>query len=141
MDRKGKLLTYLKTDSAYREVVLMDELSKKLAAHKLASPFSRDEDFVLASETGTAYNPRNLAQRGLDKATDNAGIEGVTLHVLRHTFASILIQQGRDVLYVSRQMGHKRPSVTLDVYGHLFDRAKQAEDHRSALDTAFGHLS
>jgi hypothetical protein len=37
-------------------------------------------------------------------------------------------------------LGHEKPSFTLDRYGHLWDRAKQAESHRDALDAAFGHL-
>jgi integrase len=53
-DRRGKRLDYGKTEAADREVVLMDGLAKKLKAHKLASPFSQPEDFVIASETGTA---------------------------------------------------------------------------------------
>ena len=85
-------------------------------------------------------NPRNLAQRGLQKAADRAGLEGVMFHVLRHTFASILIAQGHDAPYVAAQLGHERPSVTLDTYSHLFSRARSAAKHRQMLDAEFGHL-
>jgi hypothetical protein len=37
-------------------------------------------------------------------------------------------------------MGHENPSITLDAYGHLFARAKNAETHRDRLDADFGHL-
>lgn len=41
-------------------------------------------------------------------------------HALRHTFAAIsLSEAGADLLAVSRAMGHARPSITLDRYGHL----------------------
>jgi integrase len=53
----------------------------------------------------------------------------VSLHALRHTHASSLIAAGVDVLTISRRLGHASPSITLDVYGHLFknvdDRAAQ----------------
>jgi integrase len=44
----------------------------------------------------------------------------VTFHSLRHTHASQLIASGMDVLTISRRLGHGSPSITLDVYGHLF---------------------
>ena len=44
----------------------------------------------------------------------------VTLHALRHTHVSQLIASGLDVVTVSRRIGHSKPSVTLNVYAHLF---------------------
>lgn len=42
------------------------------------------------------------------------------MHGLRHTFPAIsLSEAGADILLVSRAMGHAKPSVTLDKYGHL----------------------
>jgi integrase len=41
------------------------------------------------------------------------------LHVLRHTFGSLLLQQGESLVYVKEQMGHASIQVTVDVYGHL----------------------
>jgi integrase len=41
------------------------------------------------------------------------------LHFLRHTFASLLIQQGESLVYIKEQMGHSNIDVTVDVYGHL----------------------
>lgn len=139
-DARGIRAEYGKTRAARREIVLMDALAADLRRAKLCSAFSRPGDFVIASDTGTAMNPRNLAQRGLEKGAEDAGLERVTFHVLRHTFASILIGQNHNPLYVAAQMGHEKPSVTLDTYGHLFNRAKNAERHRKGLDDDFGHL-
>jgi len=38
---------------------------------------------------------------------------------LRHTFASLLLQQGESPVYVKEQMGHSSIQVTVDLYGHL----------------------
>lgn len=47
-------------------------------------------------------------------------IRRLNVHGLRHTFAAIsLSEAGADILSVSRAMGHAKPSVTLDKYGHL----------------------
>ena len=50
----------------------------------------------------------------------DSGQPRLTLHDLRHTYGSHLVRQGGDVVTVSRQMGHARPSITLDVYSHEF---------------------
>ena len=41
------------------------------------------------------------------------------VHILRHTFASSLLQQGESLMYVKEQMGHSSIQITADVYGHL----------------------
>jgi len=48
-----------------------------------------------------------------------AGLAQCNLHFLRHTFASLLIQQGESLAYVKEQMGHSSIDVTVDTYGHL----------------------
>lgn len=54
----------------------------------------------------------------------------VTLHALRHTHASQLIAAGLDVVTVSRRLGHSNPTVTLNVYAHLFGNT----DERAAAE-------
>jgi integrase len=51
---------------------------------------------------------------------DAAGLRRVRFHDLRHTFASLLIQQNANVKYIQEQLGHGSISITLDVYSHLF---------------------
>jgi integrase len=43
-----------------------------------------------------------------------------TFHALRHSHASALIAAGVDVVTVSRRLGHSNPTITLNVYAHLF---------------------
>jgi hypothetical protein len=45
----------------------------------------------------------------------------VTVHEMRHTAASLLIQSGANVKTVQLQLGHKTATMTLDQYGHMFD--------------------
>jgi site-specific recombinase XerD len=42
-------------------------------------------------------------------------------HGLRHAFASTLIEQGRNIVQVSRLLGHHSPAFTLQVYAHVMD--------------------
>jgi integrase len=51
-------------------------------------------------------------------------------HDLRHTFASLLIQQGSHPKYVSEQLGHASSQITLDRYSHLFDTSYSDESEK-----------
>lgn len=63
-----------------------------------------------------------------------AGLRYRKPHTLRHTFASMLIEQGEPLSYIQQQLGHHSAAFTLKVYGHLLPRGdSRAVD---ALDDA-----
>jgi integrase len=130
----------VKTEQAKRAIVLMPALARMLREHKLASRHSGPLDFVFTSSTGGPLHYRNTVRRGFEPACRAAGIEGLRWHDLRHTYASLLVEQGEDVAWLSRQLGHARPSITLDVYTHLFDQARHAEQARGRLEAGYGDL-
>ena len=72
----------------------------------------------------------NLA---LHRRLKAAGLPKLRVHDLRHTAVSRLIASGLDVVEVQRQAGHSKPSTTLDLYSHEFQRAKRSEDIRSKI--------
>ena len=49
----------------------------------------------------------------------NAGLPEIRFHDLRHTAASLMLNHGIPILIVSQRLGHSKPSITLDIYGHL----------------------
>jgi hypothetical protein len=49
----------------------------------------------------------------------------IRFHDLRHTAASLMLNNGIPVIVVSRRLGHARPSITLDVYGYLIPSKQQ----------------
>jgi integrase len=61
----------------------------------------------------------------------------LVLHSLRHSFASLLIANGLNVVFVSRQLGHANPNITLEVYAHLFQHADHAHTARDALEASY----
>ena len=65
----------------------------------------------------------------------------MSLHSLRHGFASLLIAEGLDIVFVSRQLGHADASVTLSVSAHLFARAKHAPAARSAIEASYAAMT
>lgn len=68
------------------------------------------------------------------RALDDAGLERMTIHDLRHTAASLAIASGANVKAVQRMLGHASAAMTLDVYADLFDDDVDAVS--SALDQA-----
>jgi integrase len=54
---------------------------------------------------------------------EHAGLRRFRFHDLRHTFGSLLIQDGASLAYVKDQMGHSSIQITVDTYGHLIPGA------------------
>jgi integrase len=128
----------LKTDSSAREIVLAPGVLRLLREVWLTSPFKAPDDLVFCTRSGRGLSYRRVAERFSD-AVDRASLRHdgrVSLHSLRHGYASLLIAQGLDVVFVSRQLGHAKVSTTLDVYSHEFARREHAERARDALEAA-----
>ena len=64
------------------------------------------------------YDYRNWRRRIFAPAATAAGVSGIRPYDLRHSFASLLLAQGRSVIDVADQLGHA-PTLTLDTYGHV----------------------
>ena len=58
----------------------------------------------------------------------------ITLHALRHTHASQLIDAGIDVVTISKRLGHANATVTLRIYAHLF--RKRDDKSAAAINEA-----
>jgi len=54
-----------------------------------------------------------------------ANLPRIRFHDLRHTYASIMIEQGENLKYIQTQLGHSSPTVTLNVYAHLMKPTNQ----------------
>jgi len=73
--------------------------------------------WVFSSIVGSALDGSN-ARKVFNQLLDKAELHRRGPHQMRHTFASLLLQAGVPITYVSRQLGHKDPSITLRVYAH-----------------------
>jgi integrase len=144
LDRLGHYVEP-KTPRSVRTVVLTPSLAKLLRGHKRTSPHTTPTDPVFATSTGRPMHYRNVTRRGLAEGMEAArlnrdGEPRLRFHDLRHTYASLLIAQGLNVVFVSRQLGHSAASFTLDVYGGLFDRTEHARRATDGLEAAFAHV-
>ena len=66
-------------------------------------------------------DPGNLRRRVLWPATQEADVAWACFHAFRHSFASMHIERGTNIVRLSRLLGHHKASFTLDVYAHLLD--------------------
>ncbi len=117
-EEKGYLFVEPKSKTSIRKVDMGQKLRRVLLEHRLRSPKS-DLDLVFCSPAGTPINPDNFARDFWRPAVKAAEIGEVRFHDLRHTFGSLKIQQGENIYYVMRQMGHSSIQMTIDTYTHL----------------------
>ncbi len=132
------VVTTPKTDKSARVVDLPQNVLGALERHREASP-GLSSDFVFHTRTGTPTYPDKWYRRKFSAIRERAGLRSsIGLHALRHTYASLLIDQGESPKYVSAQLGHASISITMDRYGHLFQ--KTSETAMSNLDQTIGRL-
>ena len=73
--------------------------------------------WVFLSEAGTPLDESNV-RKVMTRSLKNARLPlHFTLHCLRHTYASLMLQQGEAVAYIQRQLGHSSIQLTVDTYG------------------------
>ena len=78
--------------------------------------------FVLTNSRGDPMRPQTLRRR-LHQLASSAGMERrVTPHMLRHTAATLLLEQGADIRFVQRLLGHSSIATT-ELYTHVTDEA------------------
>ncbi|MFG6446464.1 tyrosine-type recombinase/integrase [Microbacterium sp. P07] len=117
-----------------RTVFVPDELTKILAAHVARHAVKAHDEMLFTTPLGQMWN-RNSAAGEWRRIRAAAGVgDDVTIHTLRHTYASNLIASGCDVVTVQRALGHAQPSITLNVYAHLWP---SAEDKTRAATAEF----
>ena len=71
-------------------------------------------------ETWSLPAYQSWRRRAFSRAVRAAGVDRTTPYALRHSFASLLLHEGRSVIYVARQLGHDA-RLTLTRYGHVID--------------------
>ncbi len=102
---------------------LLELRDKRLLDAFLKGQASIADELVFRSEAGTVLDAANLIHYHFLPTIEKAGLRRIRFHDLRHTFGSLLIQQGASLTYVKEQMGHSSISVTVDTYGHLIPGA------------------
>jgi integrase len=114
----------VKTAASNRRIDLGPSMMTKLKEWKIACP-PNELGLVFPNSAGNPINHNNLVNRHYQPALKDAGLPKIRFHDLRHTYASLLIEQGENIKYIQTQLGHSSPTVTLNIYSHLMKSVNQ----------------
>ncbi|MCG8514512.1 MAG: site-specific integrase [Halanaerobiales bacterium] len=123
----GTMIKGTKNLSSTRSISITDAVINVLKKHKKRQTeirlFLQSEynslDLVFCKENGTIYNPSTVNKR-YRKARKKAGLSDMyTIHVLRHTFATMMLKADVNPKIVQEMLGHSVISTTLDTYSHV----------------------
>lgn len=104
-----------------REVLLRErERQGKLYAALKVPP----SGFVTVNEQGQPHSP-NMVTMAFKRLITVAGLPKITLHGLRHTFATLASAQGAPLFDIGKALGHSTPSTTGKIYTHLLDQTHE----------------
>jgi hypothetical protein len=109
--------------TAHRTVRLLAPLKADLTEWRLASGRPPGTAVVFPNHRAAPWTEpayQSWRRRSFDSARKAADIDQATPYTLRHSFASLLLHEGRSVIYVARQLGHDA-RLTLTRYGHVID--------------------
>ena len=117
----GKIVEVpLKTKNSYRAVSISTQAIEVLREQKRKT----NDTYVFPSPNGCPISPDSVNNM-LKRVLERAGIPKVRFHDLRHTFATIALQNGVDIKTVSGMLGHFSAGFTLDTYAHVTTAAQK----------------
>ncbi|WP_331725699.1 site-specific integrase (plasmid) [Streptomyces xanthophaeus] len=132
-----------KTRASERRIALPTECIQSLHNHREQEKEEReateagwkDAGLVFTTTVGSPLDPANVTRhfRGL---LDRAGIRRIRFHDLRHSTATLLLEQGVELVVIKELLGHAHIGVTAGVYAHVRLRLQ-----RQAIDTLGNALS
>ena len=118
----------VKTRYARKPVPLDRSLADVLRLWKTQSQFTGPEDWIWASPFMAGEKPYfyGALMGAVSKAAKLAGLEGIGMHTFRHTYTTLLKNNGEDIKVVQELLRHANARVTMDVYAQAMMPAKRA---------------
>lgn len=124
---QGRIFQEPKTRAGRRVIQLGEGTLQVLRIHHQRQEFQKtiagkrwkENDLIFPSIVGTPKDAETLRLE-FKRILEKAGLSNIRFHDLRHTAASLLLNNGIPLIVVSKILGHSQPSITLNVYGHLY---------------------
>jgi integrase len=123
----GQVVLTESTKGGSGRIIALDAgLVERLKAHRKAQDKSRgllgpgykDQDLVFADEDGSAHYPEGVSRIFVAEAR-RLGLPRLRLHDLRHTWATLALQNGVHPKVVQERLGHASITITLQIYSHV----------------------
>ena len=116
------VFTSPKTRKSKRKIPIPDFLCQELSDY-IQSRYMLDADEKLFPVT------KSYLSHEMIRGCKNTGVKKIRIHDVRHSHASLLINQGCDALMLADRLGHEKVSTTLNTYSHLFPHKQQELVH------------
>lgn len=119
---RSSVRTLYLPDEVY--LLLEQEQARQQQERCLQSPTYNPTDHVILDAKGVPYSP-NALSLAFTRFVRKNHLPRLTLHGLRHTFATIASAQGVPLFDIGKAMGHSTPATTGRIYTHLVDRTHE----------------
>jgi integrase len=117
------IINSAKTKSSEREIEIIDKAKEFFKDQKSLTGLKNS--FVFLNTQGKHYGTNSQLNHKYRKLLNEIGIKKRTLHNTRHTFASIMLNNGIDPFWVSNMLGHSNMQVTLKIYAHYMPKQEK----------------
>ena len=125
----------LKTESSGKSIPLDEELIAELLAWRKETPYASDGDYVFASMKMKGKQPywmSKIMQLYIKPVAAKLGIPLKGWHTLRHSYTTLLRQNGNDVKVVQDLLRHASYGITMNIYDSAVS-AEKREAHSSVM--------
>ena len=112
------IITTPKTRKSKRKVPIPDFLCQELQEYM-------DSRYMLAPNERLFPITKSFLSHEMERGCKKTGVKRIRIHDIRHSHASLLINQGCDALILADRLGHEKVSTTLNTYSHLFPHKQQ----------------
>ena len=112
------IITTPKTRKSKRKVPIPDFLCQELQEYITSR-------YMLAPNERLFPITKSFLSHEMERGCKKTGVKRIRIHDIRHSHASLLINQGCDALILADRLGHEKVSTTLNTYSHLFPHKQQ----------------
>ncbi|MBQ6887862.1 MAG: site-specific integrase [Lachnospiraceae bacterium] len=112
------IITPPKTKKSKRKVPIPDFLCQELQSYM-------DTRYMLSPNERLFPATKHFLSHEMERGSKKTGVKRIRIHDIRHSHASLLINQGCDALILADRLGHEKVSTTLNTYSHLFPHKQQ----------------
>lgn len=110
-----------KTQSSIRQIEILDILMPYIESQFELTGYKNSYVFMTSNDSHF-FDIKNIRDHDWKRVLKAASVEYRTIYQMRHTFASMMIANGEDILWVSQMLGHTSPKMTLEKYAKYFKR-------------------
>lgn len=137
--KKALVLDKTKTESSNDYIMLPQYVQSRIRRLRLlymtkrmhAGPAFHDDQFILCDDVGIPYSPHKIyytvqkVRSAYNRDHPDAPLPKIRAHDLRHTAATLLLEESIDIKYVSRQLRHSSTTITQNLYQHVTEASSR----------------